>query len=579
MSNSGISEKLKSKKTQALITVGLTILILIVINVLANIFNTHIDLTEEKRFTLTEPTKRQLATLDDNVFVRVLLDGKFPAAIKHLQTSARDMLEDFHALNPRVEYKFEDPSVGGTPEEKKKRFEDMRQEGLVPMRLKLVDNTEKTEQYIYPFAEFNYKNRKVIVRLLEDNTPGTTPDMALNNSVSLLEYKFSNAIQKLVKNDRPNIVFTEGHDELKKEETADLEKTLRAFYDTGRMNLDSIGEIPIKTDNKIDVLVIAKPKMSFSEKQKFQLDNYVMQGGKIVWLIDKLNADLLGMQKTGEMLPTEYPLNLDDMLFKYGARINPNLVVDMQCARIMLATGQAGSSAQFEPFSWYYYPIVAPASKHPVVKSLDRVWLQFPSSIDTIRTKTPVTKTVLLASSRTSRLQFTPTRLNFEILRYPADPTKFDKGAQTLALMLEGQFPSLFENRLTPEQLNYFAQKGENYTPLSIPTKMLVVSDGDIARNDFDAKQGTISPLGFNRDEKYKFANKDFLLNAIEYMLDDKGIIEARGKEVKLRLIDTVKAKNNKTLIQTINIVLPLIFVAVFGAVYFWRRKKVYGNG
>ena len=373
MSKFNITEKIRSKKAQSLITVGLTVLILIFINILVNVFNGHIDLTEEKRFTLTEPTKQHLKSLDDVVFVRVLLEGKFPAAIKHLQTSTRDMLEDFHGLNPLIEYKFEDPSVGGTPEEKKKRFEEMRQEGLVPMRLKLVDNAEKTEQYIYPFAEFNYKNRKVIVKLLEENSPGLSPDMALNNSVSLLEYKFSNAIQKLIKNDRPNIVFTEGHDELKKEETADLEKTLRAFFDTGRINLDSIGEIPIKTDNKVDILVIAKPKTAFTEKQKFQIDHYVMQGGKVIWLIDKLNADLAGMQKTGEMLPTEYPLNIEDILFKYGARINPNLVVDMQCARILLATGQAGNSPQYEPFLWYYYPIVAPSSKHPVVKSLDRV--------------------------------------------------------------------------------------------------------------------------------------------------------------------------------------------------------------
>ncbi len=574
MSKFNIKNSVKSKRSQALIMVALTILILVLVNILANVFNGHIDLTEDKRFSLTEPTKRQLKSLDDVVFVRVLLEGKFPAAFKQLQTSTRQMLEDFNALNARVEYKFEDPSVGGTPEERKKRFEDMKQEGLVPMRLKLVDNTEKTEQYIYPFAEFNYKNRKVIVKLLEDNVQGQGADIALNNSVSLLEYKFSNAIQKLLKNDRPNIVFTEGHDELKKEETADLEKTLRAFFDTGRINLDSLTEIPFKTDNKVDVLIVAKPKLAFTEKQKFQIDHYVMQGGKVIWLIDKLNADLLDMQKTGEMLPTDYPLNLDDLLYKYGARINPNMVVDLQSAHILLATGQAGNAPQYESFAWYYYPVVAPSSKHPVVKSLDRVWMQFPSSIDSIPTKSTVKKTVLLASSSTSRLQFTPTRLNFEILRYPADPTKFDKGAQPLALMLEGEFTSPFANRLTQEQMDFLSKKGEKFEPLSQPTKMLVVSDGDIARNEYDAKQGTISPLGYNRDEKYKFANKDFLLNAIEYMLDDKGIIEARGKETKLRLMNTVQAKANKTGIQTLNIVAPLVFLGIFGIFYFWRRKR-----
>lgn len=578
MAKLNVKNAVKNKRTQALMTVALTIVILVLINLIANVVNGHIDLTEDKRFSLTEPTKRQLKSLDDVVFVRVLLEGKFPAAFKQLQTSTRLMLEDFNSLNPNIEYKFEDPSVGGTPEERKKRFEDMREDGLVPMRLKLVDNAEKTEQFIYPFAEFNYKNRKVIVKLLEDNVQGQGADIALNNSVSLLEYKFSNAIQKLMKNDRANIVFTEGHDELKKEETADLEKTLRAFFDTGRINLDSITEIPFKTDNIVDVLIIAKPKLPFSEKQKFQIDNYVMQGGKVIWLIDKLNADLTGMQKTGEMLPTDYPLNLDDILYKYGARINPNMVVDLQSAHILLATGQAGNAPQYESFPWYYYPVVAPSSKHPVVKSLDRVWLQFPSSIDSITTKSDVKKNVLLASSNTSRLQFTPTRLNFEILRYQADPSKFDKGPQTVALMLEGQFTSPFANRLTQEQLDFIAKQGESFNPLSQPTKMLVVSDGDIARNEYDPKQGTISPLGYNRDEKYKFANKDFLLNAIEYMLDDRGIIEARGKETKLRLLNTVEAKANKTIIQTLNIVVPLAFLGIFGAVYFWRRKKKFAR-
>ncbi len=578
MSTLNIKKPIGSKRTQSFITVALVVVILLIINVLASYFDNHIDLTEEKRFTVTEPTKRQVKELDDVVFVRVLLDGKFPASFKRLQNSTREMLNDFHDLNPYLEYKFEDPSVTGTPEEKKKRYEELSKEGLVPTRLRLVDDKEKTEQYIFPFAEFNYKNRKVLVKLLEEDIPGQSPEISLNNSVSLLEYKFSNAIQKLIKNERPNIVFTEGHGELKKEETADLEQTLRAFYDTGRINLDSIGEIPFRTENKVDILVIAKPLTGFTEKQKFQLDQYVMQGGKVIWLIDRLNADLAGMQKMGEMLPTDYPLNLEDILFKYGVRINPNLIVDMQCARIPMKVGAVGGAPQMELFQWYYFPIAAPSSQHPIVKSLDRVWFQFPSSIDTIRTKSDVKKTILLSSSRTSRLQFTPTRLNFEILRYPADPTKFDKGPQPIAVMLEGQFQSLYENRVTPEQLQSLAQLNLKYEPLSKPTKMLVVSDGDVARNEYDTRQGAMLKLGYNRFENYKFANKDFLLNAVEYMLDDKGIIEARGKEVKLRLLDTVKMKDNKTLIQVLNILLPLVFLGLFGAFYAWRRKRLYAK-
>jgi gliding-associated putative ABC transporter substrate-binding component GldG len=296
-----------------------------------------------------------------------------------------------------------------------------------------------------------------------------------------------------------------------------------------------------------------------------------MQGGKVMWLIDRLNADLLGMQKSGEMLPTDYPLNIEDQLFKYGVRINPNMVLDLRCAKIPL---KVGANTQMELFDWFYYPLASPNDKHPVSKSVDLIWLQFPSSIDTIRTKTDIQKTILLASSKASRTQFTPTKLNFEILRYRAEPDKFNKGFQPLAVMLEGTFPSLFENRVTAEQTVMMQKLGTEYTPLSKKTKMLVVADGDIAHNEYDVKQNTMLPLGYNRFVNYKFANKEFLQNAIEYMLDDKGIIAARGKEVKLRLLDKEMAEENATLIRLVNILLPLGLVGIFGFLFMWRRKR-----
>jgi ABC-2 type transport system permease protein len=442
-----------------------------------------------------------------------------------------------------------------------------------------VNDDAKTEQYIFPYCEFNYRHNKVLVKLLENDVPNMNPELALNNSIALLEYKFSNAIQKLQADHKPNIVLTEGHSELKPEETADLEKSLSAFYNVGRINLDSVTMIPFgNKESQVDILVIAKPKTGFSEKQKFQIDQYIMQGGKVMWLIDRLNAELAGMMQTGEMMPVDYPLNIEDQLFKYGCRIQPNMVLDLQATRIPLKVGAVGGQPQLDLFKWWYYPLVAPSSNHPIVKSLDRVWLQFPSTVEAIKTKTDVKKTILLASSKYSRTQFTPTRLNFEILRYPEDKTKFDKGNQPLAVMLEGQFPSLYENRVTGEQQTVLQQLGLQYTPLSKTTKMLVVGDGDIARNEYDAQQGAMLPLGYNKFEKYKFANKDFLLNAVEYMLDDKGIIEARGKEIKLRLMDGERAKADGTFLRAVNILLPLGLVGAFGAFFLWRRRKKYAN-
>jgi ABC-2 type transport system permease protein len=569
----------QTNRSQSFITLALVGVIALILNVLANSFTAQVDLTEEKRFSLTEPTKKQLRELNDVVFVRCLLGSKLPVGFKRLQTETRKALEDFKSINPNIDFKFEDPSVGGSEAERKQQFESFAKDGLVPMRLRLVNDDAKTEQYIFPYCEFNYHNEKVVVKLLENDVPNMNPELALNNSIALLEYKFSNAIQKLQTDRKPNIVFTDGHKELQPEETADLEQSLRAFYNVGRINLDSVAAIPFgNTQSQVDILMIAKPKTAFSEKHKFQIDQYIMQGGKVMWLIDRLNADLAGMMQTGEMLPNDYPLNLEDQLFKYGCRIQPNMVLDLEASRIPMKVGAVGGAPQMDLFKWWYYPIVAPSSNHPIVKSLDRVWLQFPSTVETIKTKTEVKKTTLLASSKYSRTQFTPTRLNFEILRYPEDKTKFDKGNQPLAVMLEGVFPSLYENRVTAEQFAVLQQLGLQYSPLSKNTKMLVVGDGDIARNEYDTQKGATLPLGYNRFEKYKFANKDFLLNAVEYMLDDKGIIEARGKEIKLRLMDSERAKADSTFLASVNILLPLGLVGLFGAFFLWRRRKKYAN-
>jgi ABC-2 type transport system permease protein len=567
----------QTNRSQSFITLALVAVIALIINLLANIFNAQVDLTEEKRFSLTEPTKQQLRGLNDVIFVRCLLGSKLPVGFKRLQTETRKMLEDFKNINPNLDFKFEDPSVGGSERERQQQFENFAKEGLVPMRLRLVNDDAKTEQYIFPYCEFNYRNNKVVVKLLESDVPNQNPELALNNSIALLEYKFSNAIQKLQSDRKPNILLTEGHDELKPVETADLEQSLGAFYNVGRINLDSVAAIPFGDKvSQVDILIIAKPKTAFTEKHKFQIDQYIMQGGKVMWLIDRLNADLSNMMQTGEMLPVDYPLNLEDQLFKYGCRIQPNMVLDMEATKIKLAVGAAGDNRQFDDFKWWYFPIVAPSSKHPIVKALDRVWLQFPSTVEAIKTKTEVQKTVLLSSSKYSRTQFTPTRLNFEILRYPEEKDKFNKGNQPLAVMLEGQFPSLYENRVTAEQLAVLQRLNLQYTSLSKNTKMLVVGDGDIARNDFDTRRQTVVPLGYDRVVNYKFANKDFLLNAVEYMLDDKGIIEARGKEVKLRLMDGERAKADATFFRSVNILLPLGLVGLFGAFFLWRRRKKY---
>ncbi len=554
--------------------------VLILINVLANSrvgqqpLYAALDLTEEKRFTLTSPTRQLLRNLDEVVYVEVLLSGEFPAGFKRLQSSVREMLEDFAGQSGYVEFSFRDPSEGNTDQVNALR-QELSKDGILPVNLNVQNKDGAAVQLIYPYAIFNYKGRSQAVNFLENDVPGMPQEVVLNNSIGLLEYKFANAIQKLQTDRKPNIVFTAGQGELVPQQTADLEQTLRQNYNTGRLVLDSL----VTLSEEVDVLILAKPRGAFSEKDKFKLDQYIMNGGKVLWLIDPLAVDQDSLRGSEDYLTRDYPLNLDDLLFRYGIRIQPNMVLDLQCSRIALATGRSGNAPQFSYFPYPYHLVVTPNSNHPVVKSLGPLNLLYPASIDTaVRTKTPVNSTVLLYSSPNSRMQYTPVRMNFDFLRYELEESKFNKGPQPLAMLYEGIFSSMYENRVTPSMLEGLRTLGLEFKTQSLPTRMIVVADGDIARNPVNPRTEEVAPLGYNEYERYQFANKDFLLNAIEYLLDDQGVIAARSKEIRLRLLDTVQAKAERGKWQLINIVLPLFFLIFFGLGYRWARRWRYGK-
>ncbi|NNE29681.1 MAG: gliding motility-associated ABC transporter substrate-binding protein GldG [Saprospiraceae bacterium] len=547
---------------------------MIFVNIIGHVFYGTLDMTEEKRFTLTPATKKLLAQETGPIFIRVFLEGEFPAGFKRLQEATRDVIEDFRTHNPEINYVFDNPS-DGNPQEINERRKALGEKNIYPTNLRVKDVDETKQLIIYPYALINLGNREVSINLLESEVIGVPNEVVLNNSVALLEYKLANAIQKLILTRRNKIIFLQGHEELNRNQVKDLRATLAPFYDTDLVNLDSVVSVP----SSIDVMVIAKPKNTFSEKDKFKIDQYVMNGGKVMWLIDRLAVNLDSLQGRSDYIPNDYPLNIEDQLFKYGARVQPNLILDLECTRIPLVSGQLGSGKQFDLFPWYYHPLVAPKSSHPIVKSLDRVNLFFPSSVDTVKTKTPVKSTVLLSSSARSRLQFTPVRLDFEILRYEPDPSKFNKGEQPIAVLLEGEFASLYENRVPEQMASGLSSLGLEYKTRSVPNRMIVVGDGDIAKNLYNSETDEFQPLGYNKFERRPFqANKDFMINSIEYLMDDEGVIEARSKEVKLRMLDTVRARSQRGTWQFVNIGLPLIFLFGFGFLYnYWRRKK-YGK-
>jgi ABC-2 type transport system permease protein len=582
----------RSPRMQALLQFGLLAGILLFANLVASVFYTHLDLTEEKRFTLTQPTRQMLSDLKERVYVQVLLEGEFPAGFKRLQTATREMLDDFRSESGLIDYQFEDPSEGSV-EDINNRRKVLAEMGVNPVNLRIAEQGEQTQKLIYPVAIFNFNNRQLVVKLLENESPSLSPDEVINNSVSLLEYKFANAIKKIQSPRQPMILFTEGHGELTTTQTADLEKSLDQFYEVGHVRLDSVMELPTQATlatrkgklasvdtmrlgvEPVALLVVAKPRTAFTEKAKFVIDQYVMNGGKVLWMIDGVAAALDSL-RGGRFVPSTFDLKLEDQLYKYGVRIQPDLVADMECSKIPLQTGQLGNAPQLELFGWYFHPTVRPSANHPIVKNLDRVELQFCSSIDTIRTKTAVKKTVILRSSKYSRLQFMPMEINFDILRYSPDPKKFDKGEQAVGVLLEGVFPSNYENRVSAEMANQFQQAGVEFKKESVPTRMLVISDGDVGANHVRInEQGEEQwlPLGFNRFEKRAYANKELMLNAVEYLIDATGVIEARSREVKLRLLDSVRARDERLQWQLLNIGVPLLFLGGF-AWWFRRRRR-----
>ena len=551
--------------------------ILIVINIIAGYVHSYIDLTEEKRFTLAESTTNLLYEVEDRIIIKVLLEGKFPASFKRLQQATREMVGEFRDENSDIDYVFEDPTDGDM-DNVNNRIRSLAELGVVGRSLTYFEGKEKVQKLVFPYALVQYGDREVIVNLLETASGPQDEESMLNKSVSLLEYKLANAIQKITARNQGNIVFTSGQGELEPKYRTSLKNELSRFYNIGDLPLDSITSI----GQEADLVIVARPTKEFSLKNQFKLDQYVMNGGKIIWLIDKMDAHLDSIQKYKFYVPKEYPLGLDDMWFKYGARIQPNFVLDLQSTAIPQVIGQSGGRPQTQLFPWFYHPLVAPASTHPIVKNLDRVNMYWPSTIDTIQTKTHVQKTVLLASSQYSRYQMNPVRLNFEILKVEPDPSKFNKGRQPVALMLEGQFPSLFENRVDESFKKTLESINQPFRAVSVPTKQLIVSDSDFAANWFNERTQESYPMGYNpylpQGQNIFQGNQDFMINTIEYMISEGGVLEARNREVKLRLLNGPKVREEQTIWQLINIGLPLLFIILFGLVYNYLRRRKYSK-
>jgi ABC-2 type transport system permease protein len=548
--------------------------ILVVLWVISTLTFTRFDFTKEKRYTISPVSRLIMGSLQQPVKVTVYLKGdNFQGWMKRLKRATTDMLGDLQAYSHgQLQFTFVDPTAGvkNLPDSAQKTvYDSLEAKGIVGQGYSVKTDNGISQMLIFPEALVQYDGREIAVNLLQGRI-GLSDDEVANNSIQNLEYAFSSAIKKITGGGKPEIGFTEGHNELSDLQLYYAMKSLSDGYDVGRVDLKTIPFAGLMT---IKLLIIPKPDKPFTELEKYKLDQYIMRGGKVLWTIDQVNAELDSLRgHGGEEMAFPKQLNIDDQLFVYGIRINYDLIADLNCGQIPVSTGNVGGQAQIQLVHWLFYPIFIPLSKHPIVKNLDGIYSEFASTIDTLAVK-GVKKTVLLASSSYNKKLTTPKLLSLQALEQEPDPKEFQSVPKTVAVLLEGKFPSDFLNRPLPEGLT------ENIPPLpeSLPTKMIVISDGDVFKNQV-AADGSPFPLGYDHYTQQTFGNKNLLLNIADYMTNDPRLIGLRTKEIQLRLLDRARIRGEKLKWQLINTILPLCLVLIFAIFQHYIRKRKYAH-
>jgi len=552
------------KKT--IFPIAAAFVILLVLNFISGWAYTRFDLTEDHRYTLSEEAIETIEAFDHPVIVDVLLDGNLPPEFLKLKTETRQLLEEFASKNRNIKFSFTNPledatTIDGT-------ITDLQALGLTPAQITVEENGKTSQEIVFPWAMVNYNNKTVKVPLLK-NKLGATTEERTNNSIQHLEYAFADAFAKISITKKKQIAVLKGNGELADMYIADFLTSIKDYYNIGAITLDSVATNPQKTLeqlNKYDLALIAKPTEAFTEAEKYVLDQYIVGGGKSMWLIDQVQMELDSLfNENGAAMALPRDLNLTDFFFKYGIRINPNLIDDLYFTQIVLASGE-GNSSEYNPVPWYYNPMVFSKNDHPINNNLEAIRFQFANSIDTLANKNK--KTVLLASSPLSKLEGTPKQISLDIINTPPQKETYNKGNNPLAVLLSGVFSSAFANRIKPVELKGAVDQG-------VQNQMLVVSDGDIIRNQI--RNNRPLELGYDKWTNNYYGNKEFLINALNYLLDEKGLINIRNKKVAVPFLDPNRITDQKTKWQLINIGLPVGLILLFGVVFRYFRKRKYG--
>ena len=569
------AKKRKSQQTQAILRLVIMLAILVCVNMLASRFHYGLDLTKEKRFTLSPTTKTLLRNMKDVAVIDVYLEGKnFPAGFQRLKEATRERLQSFREYGgTKIIFRFNDPVEGKNQDEKIAIYTQLADRGMTPINLQVKDDEQDySERYVLPWAVVQYNGKEMPVRLLENNATMSSWDN-LNYSEALLEYKFANAINKLTLPAKPEIGYIVGNGETIGLHSYDLLMTLAQQYKVDTIDLVNSLYIP----GIYKAIIINKPTQAFDDREKFKIDQYIMHGGKVLWALDMLYTPMDSLRTSQQFITTDYGLNLDDQLFKYGARVNTDLIEDVQqCLPLPIMVDAGTGKPQMQLRPWLYFPLFIPSSSHPIVKNMDAVMGMFVNSIDTVANP-EIKKTILLESSKYSRTTASPTRISLSMLKYPPNPEMFNNPNRPVAVLLEGKFKSVFQNRLHPSFLQILRDslKREFKPQADTAGAMIVIADGDMLENDFSQSMGPME-MGYWQYTKDRFANKAFVLNCLEYLTDDAGLLEARSKDLKLRLLDTARVKKERSTWQALNIGLPIALVLIFASAYLFFRKRKY---
>ena len=533
---------------------------LFVLNLLSHAYNIRIDLTKDKRYTLSDETIKIVENIEDPISIKVYLQGNFPAEFKRIQSETHQFLEELSEINDNIQFRFVDPLNLSA---------ELIKKGLQPSRLTVQEDGKMSEAIIFPWATINYKDKDVNVSLLSSSSSSSQEDQ-LQRSIESLEYQFANALYNITSKKNKKIAVLKGNGELDDIYLYSFLNDLSEYYRLAEFTLDSVASNPQKTLKDLsayDLALIAKPSKPFTEKEKFTLDQYIISGGKTLWLLDNVYAELDSLMLNGSSLAFNRDLNLTDLLFNYGVRINYNITKDRYSSSIRLASGNMGNQTKYEDFLWHYYPLILSYSDHPITTNLDPVLLKFPSAMDTLQND--IAKTVLLQSSPYAKPVGTPTNISLDELAIETTKEDFNNGNQIFGVLLEGNFKSAYSTRIKPFESDTYKENGLN-------NKMIIISDGDIIANE--VFRGEPLPLDQDKWTGQPFGNTLFLLNSVQYLLDDSGIIKLRSKRLQIRFLDKERAFQEKIYWQIFNLLLPLLILATFGFAFNYIRKRRYSS-